>query len=79
LKEFQEDAVQEQTELAQRLGKLAEFIRGDVFKSLDFAEQIRLQMQLHAMFLYLHFLAERIHNFGKDDAGDTPATTEGAA
>jgi hypothetical protein len=76
VKEYQERAVQEQTELAKRLGKLAEFNRGEVFKSLDFAEQLRLQMQEHAMFLYLHILAERIHNFGKDDrpeGGPAPA------
>jgi hypothetical protein len=64
VKEFEADAVQEQTELAKRLGALAEFNRGDVFKTLDFSEQLRLQMQEHAMFLYLHFLAERINNFG---------------
>jgi hypothetical protein len=73
LKEFEARAVEEQTQLATRLGKLAEFNRGDVFKSLDFAEQLRLQMQEKAMFLYLHFLADRINNFG--DAGGTPATT----
>jgi hypothetical protein len=71
MKQFESDAVLEQTELAKRLGKLAEFNRGEVFKSLDFAEQLRLQMQEHAMFLYLHFLAERINNFG--NAGDEAA------
>ena len=68
MKDFEANAVQEQTELAKRLGKLAEFNRGEVFASLDFAEQLRLKMQEHAMFLYLHFLAERINNFGKDEA-----------
>jgi hypothetical protein len=65
MKDFEADAVQEQTALAKRLGKLAEFNRGEVYKSLDFAEQLRLTMQEKAMFLYLHFLAERINNFGK--------------
>ena len=77
MKDFEADAVEEQTQLAKRLGKLAEFIRSEDFKALDFAEQLRLQMQEHAMFLYLYFLAERINNFG--DAGDTPATTEEAS
>jgi hypothetical protein len=62
--EFERSAFEEQQELAIRLGKLAEFNRGEDFKALDFAEQLRLQMQEHAMFLYLHFLAERINNFG---------------
>jgi hypothetical protein len=73
VKDFQADAVQEQTQLAQRLGKLAEFIRGEDFKSLNFAEQLRLQMQEHAMFLYLHFLAERINNF-EDESPDNSST-----
>ena len=79
MKAFQEDAVNEQTELAQRLGKLAEFNRGEVFKSLDQAEQLRLLMQEHAMFLYLHLLAERIHNFEDDRPDGVPAPLEGAS
>jgi crAss001_48 related protein len=67
VKDFQQRAFEEQRELAKRLGKLAEFNRGEVFKTLDFAEQLRMQMQEHAMFLYLHILAERINNFGKDE------------
>jgi hypothetical protein len=77
VKGFEEDAVVEQTEVAKKLGKLSAFNRGEVFKSLDPAEQMLLQMQEHAMFIYLYFLAQRISNFG--DAGDTPATTEGAS
>jgi hypothetical protein len=67
MKDFQQRAFEEQQELAKRLGKLAEFNRGEVFKSLDFAEQLRLQMQEHAMYLYLHILAERIANFEEDN------------
>jgi hypothetical protein len=67
VKEFQERAVSEQTELGDRLGKIREFIRSEEFKTLDFAEQVRLQMQEHAMFLYLYFLAERINNFGREN------------
>jgi hypothetical protein len=73
LKDFEARAVEEQTQLATRLGKLAEFNRSEDFKALDSAEQIQLQMQEHAMYLHLYFLAARINNFG--NAGDTPATT----
>ena len=68
MKEFEENAVQEQTELATRLGKLAEFNRSEDFNALDTEEKLLLQMQEHAMYLHLYFLAGRIHNFGKDEA-----------
>jgi hypothetical protein len=77
MKAFEERAVLEQTELAKRLGKLAEFNRSEDFKALDSAEQMHLQMQEHAMYLHLYFLAARINNFG--NAGDTPAATEEAS
>ena len=67
MKAFEENAVTEQTELAKRLGKLAEFNRSEDFKALDSAEQIQLQMQEHAMYLHLYFLASRINNFGKEE------------
>jgi hypothetical protein len=68
VKDFEERAVREQTELGDRLGKIREFIRSDDFKTLDFAEQVRMQMQEHAMFLYLYFLAERINHFGNEES-----------
>jgi deoxyadenosine/deoxycytidine kinase len=67
VKAFEEDAVNEQTALAKKLGAIAEFNRGDVFKTLDPAEQLLMQMQEHAMYLHLYFLATRINNFGKDE------------
>ena len=73
MKDWQQHTFEEQRELAQRLGELAEFNRGEVFKTLDFAEQLRLQMQEHAMFLYLHFIAERVNNF-EDEITDNSST-----
>jgi deoxyadenosine/deoxycytidine kinase len=67
VKAFQEDAVNEQTALAKKLGALAEFNRSEEFKALDTDEKLLLQMQEHAMYLHLYFLAGRINNFGKED------------
>jgi deoxyadenosine/deoxycytidine kinase len=67
VKVFEEDAVNDQTALAKRLGALAEFNRSEDFKALDTDEKLLLQMQEHAMYLHLYFLAGRINNFGKDE------------
>lgn len=62
-KEAQQLVIDEQTELAIRLGKLQEFNNGPFFPSLPTDEQLRLQMQINAMRLYLHILNERIGAF----------------
>jgi hypothetical protein len=81
VKDFKHRVFEEQQQLAKRLGELSEFNRSEVFKYLDFAEQLRLQMQEHAMFLYLHILAERIKNFEDErpEGGPAPEATEGGA
>ncbi len=60
---YQQRVIEEQTELAIRLGKLREFNRGEQFQSLPVDEQLRLQMQSNAMMLYLYFLNARIGAF----------------
>jgi len=61
----QQRVIDEQTELAIRLGKLREFNDGEFFQSLPFDERLRLEMQANAMMLYLFFLNERIGAFPK--------------
>ena len=63
---FQQRVIDEQTELAIRLGKLQEFNRGEFFQSLPVNEQLRLQMQVNAMRLYLYILNLRIGAFPDD-------------
>ena len=63
---FQQRVIDEQTELAIRLGKLQEFNRGEFFVSLPVNEQLRLQMQANAMRLYLYILNLRIGAFSDD-------------
>jgi len=59
----QERVVTEKTELDDKREKLTAFIGGDVYRTLDKAEQSRLNRQLEAMTLYAHVLGERIAAF----------------
>lgn len=60
---FQERVVLERDELADKLKRLAEFIAGDVFGTLDQDEQWRLRTQHDAMTAYCHTLDARIAAF----------------
>ncbi len=60
---YQQRVIDEQTELAIKLGKLREFNRGEFFQTLPVAEQLRMQMQVNAMMLYLYILNSRIGAF----------------
>lgn len=59
----QERAVIEKSELDKKRSKLAAFIGGDTYRTLDRLEQSRLNRQLEAMTLYSNILAERITGF----------------
>jgi hypothetical protein len=52
--------LEEKTELSDKIGKLAAFMAGELFPSLDEAEQNRLSRQLMAMKSYRSILRERI-------------------
>ena len=65
-KAFQQRVIDEQTELAIKLGKLREFNNGTFFPSLPVDEQLRLQMQANAMMIYLYILNSRIAAFSND-------------
>ena len=60
---YQQRVIDEQTELAIKLGKLRKFNGGELFQTLPVDEQLRLQMQANAMMLYLYILNSRIGAF----------------
>ena len=64
---YQKRVIEEREELADKTAKLAGFIDGahrtSVFAELPVDEQVRLKVQLAAMFLYLKTLDERIEAF----------------
>jgi len=60
---YQQRVIDEQTELAIKLGKLRTFNKGEVFQSLRLDEQLRMQMQERAMALYIWILNSRIADF----------------
>lgn len=63
MKPRQERVVTEKTELDAKREKLAAFIGGDVYRTMDKTEQSRLNRQLEAMTLYATILGERIAAF----------------
>ena len=65
-KPHEQRVIDEQTELAIKLGKLREFNDGEFFQSLPVDERLRLQMQANAMMLYLYILNSRIGAFPND-------------
>jgi hypothetical protein len=62
----QERVVAERTELTDRLAKLAAFVGGGIYRTLDEAEQDRLIQQLVIMNQYVEILNDRIAAFPKD-------------
>ena len=63
MKPHQKRVVTELDELNIKRDKLAVFLCGDNFRSLDSAEQLRLNRQAQAMEKYAEILRERIANF----------------
>jgi hypothetical protein len=61
----QERVVTEKKELDEKIDKLSVFIKGDIYKALPGAEQMRLNVQLQAMNGYSNVLGERIAAFPK--------------
>lgn len=59
----QERVVNEKHELDEKREKLSEFLKGNLFKTLEGAEKRRLQRQLRIMNSYSQVLTERIWNF----------------
>lgn len=53
----------ERRELDEKRAKLQEFLKGELFKTLDPAEQFRLQTQCSVMCLYSNILTARIEAF----------------
>lgn len=63
MKPHQERVIQEKLELDEKRNKLQAFIDGDVFKTIDGTEQLRLRQQIWVMGLYSQILGERIAAF----------------
>jgi hypothetical protein len=59
----QQRVVDEKAELDERRKKLGEFKNTDLFVSLPWQEQERLNTQAHIMTMYSAVLGERIANF----------------
>lgn len=59
----QQRVVTEREELDEKITKLTAFTDTDIFRSLDKAEQERLERQLSHMNAYSDVLGERIGNF----------------
>ncbi len=59
----QQRVVDEKTELDEKRQKLGEFKSTDLFASLPWQEQERLNTQAHIMTMYSSVLGERIANF----------------
>jgi hypothetical protein len=63
LQPHQQRVVTEKKELDEKIDKLSVFIKGDIYKNLPGAEQMRLNIQLQAMNGYSNVLGERINAF----------------
>lgn len=63
MQDFQQRVVDEHKELASKLDKLNQFIKGDIYKSLPGDEQMRLNHQAKAMSEYAFILNDRIAHF----------------
>ena len=63
MKPHQERVLIEKNELDNKRHKLTAFIGGEMYRTLDAAEQSRLNRQLEAMTLYATILGERIAAF----------------
>ena len=61
--EYQQRVMDEKNQLAERLGKLNDFMLGTVFLSLTNDEKNRLNRQGKIMQLYLDVLEERVEAF----------------
>ena len=59
----QQRVVEEKKELDIKLGKLTEFLKGDLFKTIPAPEQVRLTCQRKCMEDYSAILADRIAHF----------------
>ena len=59
----QQRVVDEKTDLDAKRDRLRSFVGGDTYRTLDQAEQSRLNRQLEAMTLYSNILEERITAF----------------
>lgn len=59
----QQRVVEEKSELDERRTKLGEFKNTDLFASLPWQEQERLNTQAHIMTMYSAILGERITHF----------------
>jgi len=66
MEDYQKRVVAEKMELDERLEKLSDFIRGNIFSGLDADEKNRLRYQLLAMQLYSNILSDRIVAFADD-------------
>lgn len=63
LEPHQTSVVQEKAELDAKLAALRAFIKGDVYKTMDSQEQVRLSWQANHMDSYSSVLADRIAAF----------------
>lgn len=61
----QQRVVAEHAELTNRITKLLNLMRGDIYKSLHTEEQVLLSVQLEAMLLHSRALSRRINGFRK--------------
>jgi len=63
MQEFQERVITEKRELDEKLSRLSDFFRGDIFHGLPTAEQDRMSRQAVIMHSYSDILKERIDNW----------------
>lgn len=60
---YQCRVIEEKMDLAEKVEKLGFFLEGNVFKTLNNDEKLRMQQQLIFMELYLKVLKDRIASF----------------
>ena len=67
---FMERVIAEKKELDERIVRLVEFTRGEIYESLPDDEQVRLARQQNIMSLYSDVLGQRIAAFNERFNGD---------
>ena len=67
---YVERLLNEHKDLSEKIQKLSTFVKGDIFRTLDTAEQSDMLTQYHAMCIYNMMLTRRLDRIGEKKSSD---------
>ena len=76
MEEYQKRVIVERDELHEKVRKLEEFFRSDIYLGLDIVERDLMRMQWHAMEVYLRILNMRLAGFLKGNTLERETRTD---